>query len=154
MAPVFLERDYLVMNILGLLSAQDKVSFDEFKIVVDDQGKFLAPKIAKYNRELIDNYSQHLKKISNLGSLRDHEWIKIYEISKKYRARLLVLNYPVSYKSTNPYLKQMTERFGLEFLDIEKKFDNRDGLIDDWEHCSKDGYSVVATAVKEKIFKP
>lgn len=153
-APFFLERDYLVMNILGLMSAQDKVSFEEFRSVVFSQSKFLAPKTARYNQEMIENYFNYTKKNSNLGTIRDQEWSRISEISKKNNARLLVLNYPVSYRSTNPYLMSMSKKYKLEFLDIEKKFQNQEGLIDDWEHCSKEGYTVIARTVAEKIINP
>lgn len=146
--PRYLEKDYFVMDLMGLAKLQDKITIRELGTFILEHSKGINPKSELVNGEMVKNAIISIEEFDNLNVIRDMEWNKIKKIAKKYNAKLIVMNYPVAYKSTNDYLATMSKKNNLTFLDTERIFTERNNtkepLLDDWEHCSPKGYDLIA----------
>lgn len=155
--PRLLERDYLVMNLLGFVKLQDMISFQDLATFIQAQSQHLNPKAREVNSVLIKNSQYWYENIGTLNTERDVYWEKIYQLARAHNSEVIVMNYPLPYKSTNNYLSTISSQKNLEFIDIEKKFTALAGgpteMLDDWEHCSPEGYDLIAETVYEKIQK-
>ena len=155
--PRLLERDYLVMNLLGFIKLQDIISFQELASFIQNQSQSLSPKAQEVNSLLIKNSQYWYDNVALLNRSRDVYWEKIYQLARSHNSEVIVMNYPLPYKTTNNYLGTISTQKNLEFIDIEKKFtsaaEGTPELIDDWEHCSPEGYDLIAETLYEKIQK-
>ncbi|AUN99920.1 hypothetical protein C0V70_17770 [Bacteriovorax stolpii] len=153
--PQLLERDYLVMNLLGLVKLQDIVSFEELKAVIEKNSHRIALEAQKVNQELISNASYWYDNLEKLNGERDIYWKKIFTLAREHNSSIVVMNYPLPYQSTNGYLQTLAKKEGSEFIDVEKIFTlhqkGADVLLDDWEHCSPEGYDLIAQTLYDKI---
>lgn len=155
--PRLLERDYLIMNLLGLVKLQDVVTYQELSDFIESNSSSLSEKTKSINAELRKNSEYWYNNLRGLNSQRNIYWNKIFQIAKNYNSEVIIMNYPLPYKSTNGYLANMSSEKGAEFIDLEKIFlSSRSGeteLLDDWEHCSPEGYSLIADKLYDKIKK-
>ena len=153
--PQLLERDYLVMNLLGLVKLQDIVSFEELKNAIEKNSQKIAPEAQKVNQELIANASYWYQNLEKLNGERDVYWKKIFTLAREHNSSIVVMNYPLPYQSTNGYLQSVAQKEQSEFIDVEKIFTlhqkGTDVLLDDWEHCSPEGYDLIAQTLYDKI---
>ncbi len=153
--PQLLERDYLVMNLLGLVKLQDIVSFEELKAAIEKNSHKIVPEAQKVNQELIGNASYWYDNLEKLNGERDVYWKKIFTLAREHNSSIVVMNYPLPYQSTNGYLQTLAKKEGSEFIDVEKTFTlhqkGADALLDDWEHCSPEGYDLIAQTLYDKI---
>lgn len=153
--PQLLERDYLVMNLLGLVKLQDIVSFNEIRAAIEKNSLKIAPEAQKVNQELIQNASYWYENMDKLNGERDIYWKKIFTLAREHNSSIVVMNYPLPYQSTNGYLQSVAQKEGSEFIDVEKIFTSHqkgtEALLDDWEHCSPEGYDLIAQTLYDKI---
>lgn len=151
--PSLLERDYLVWDLLGLAKLQDQVTFQSLVDLIARQSLKIRPSSRELNQTLLANASGWLKELGKLDRIRDGYWQEIVELARRHGAEVIVMGYPLPYQSTNPYLKQMSARQGLRFLDLEQRFahSGKSNLIDDWEHCSPEGYQLIADTLATEI---
>lgn len=153
--PRYLEKDFLVMDLIGLVNLQDKITLSDLNQFILNYSKGINPKSLIVNKRLVENSNQSLTDLKKLNSIRNIEWAKIHAITKKYNAKLVVMNYPIAYKSTNDYLAEMAKKNELDFLDTEKIFTEKNSvqepLLDDWEHCSPKGYDLIAELLFNRL---
>lgn len=147
--PQFAERDYLVMNLVGLVEMQSIVTYDDLYEVLSKVS--YQEKSKKFNITILENTKSWIKDFRVLDFARTAEWKRIQKLSKENNISIIVMNYPLPYKSTNRFLENMSKDERFEFINLEKLFSNRPELIDDWEHCSPKGYELVSHEVAKYI---
>lgn len=147
--PSFAERDYLIMNLVGLIELQSQLGYQDLKNVLS------SIKISKeandFNQRVLNNVLDWSAKGRSLNSIRDIEWDKINDLAKKNNIKIIIMNYPLAYFKTNSYLENMSKSKKIDFVNLENLFSDKKNQIDDWEHCSPEGYGTIAKALKEKV---
>lgn len=77
----------------------------------------------------------------------------IVSITKQHNDFVLLATYPLEYKIVNMNIREYALNFNIPLIDLEKSFKSRDisKLIQDGEHCNKDGYKLMADEIFLKI---
>ena len=97
------------------------------------------------------------EQFKSLNLERMKTWDKIYNLAKKNNIKLILQNYPSEYHSANDMIKKVSIKYDLALVDnynIFKALIKRDGreryLFDD-DHCTPEGYELMAKNVYNTI---
>ena len=100
---------------------------------------------------LLEKWSSQFEKARQL---RESYLERIIGLVRARRARLILMTYPVTYPQANDAIRRAAARSGVPLVDLEKIFAEKghaENLIGDWEHCTPEGYSLIAEALRDPI---
>ena len=155
--PEILNRDDFVMNLLSLTKLQNQFAIEEVTTFISNHSAKLDP----IKRPIINKLIQHAKNWDNLKLeaelIKYSTWEKIINLAKRNNADVVLMTYPLRYKSTNRIAREISKKHNIKLIDLEKIFEslkNRNTdkrYIDDWEHCTPEGYATIAKEVTNSI---
>ncbi|WP_157868300.1 SGNH/GDSL hydrolase family protein [Halobacteriovorax marinus] len=103
---------------------------------------------------LVNSWDENIKL---LNAKREETWKDLYEMTKKEGIELILMNYPSNYQSANSMLERTAKKYNLRFVDnnsLFQKLIKRDGkekyLYDD-DHCTPEGYKIMAQNIFNTI---
>ncbi len=84
-------------------------------------------------------------------------WDKIVTMCREKKVKIILQNYPSDYKSANRIIAAVAEKYDLPLIDNHRIFDRliaeegREKYLEDDDHCTPEGYEVLAGKVYELI---
>lgn len=164
---VLIVPDY-IFNIITYTSRQSKYSLETDIIPFlrknyDSEKQFFEAqkKKQKHNfttKSLLEAASAWNTKIIENKKIQTQHFENIIKLIKTRGSKLVLMTYPLNYHSLNQAIRQISQKNNIHLVDLEKKFAEayrsgtaKDALIRDWEHCTPQGYQLIADLVTNEI---
>jgi hypothetical protein len=101
---------------------------------------------------LLENWSQQYEKVR---LLQEEYLVKITDLVKAHRSELVLVTYPLPYQRVNEIIRKVAREKNVALVDLEVVFQERIAngadLIGDWEHCTEEGYELMAQTLKTEV---
>lgn len=151
--PELMERDDLVMSTLSLIRLQSKFSTQDVIERLRKQNQKASLVSMNKNNELFLAASKWVKDEEKILSNSKKALLEIINIAKENKIKIFLMNYPLSYNDVNLNISSTSLETSTPMLNINSAFSKLSDkvLIDDWEHCTPEGYEVIATEIQKLL---
>lgn len=105
-------------------------------------------------KDVITNWDRYMKELDLKRSLA---WRDIVELAETENIQLILQTYPSGYTSTNSMIRRVAKKYSLPLVDNNLIFqpliqrDGREKYLFDDDHCTPEGYKIIAENVFETI---
>jgi lysophospholipase L1-like esterase len=89
---------------------------------------------------------------------RDEHLTKMVQLIKSKGDKAILMTYPLPYKKANETTRLIAKKESIPLIDLENFFssitsrtDKKNHLIDDWEHCTPEGYRLISEEVHKVL---
>lgn len=152
--PEQLSRIELVLDLISLLELQSEYEMSSISLLIQNIFFQLNPQIAIQAMQIIDQYTATTTNKSYVQA-RQLAWEQIAKLTDQHpNLKIISMTYPLNFVEVNDFIKENSHRLKFTTIDLYSqflRFEQKDQLIDDWEHATPEGYRLMSRLIAPTI---